>query len=105
MPPQQAHPLKIGLFGIGLDAYWRQFPGLEDRLRGYVQQVAAKLERPGVEVVNLGLVDTAERAFAAAMNFDVPMSTSFFSMSRPTHSLLQSCLWCDSQESLSSFST
>jgi L-arabinose isomerase len=69
MPPQQAHPLKIGLFGIGLDAYWQQFQGLEDRLHGYVQQVAGKLERPGVEVVNLGLVDTPEKAFAAGHEF------------------------------------
>jgi len=26
------NPLKIGLFGIGLDAYWPQFPGLKERL-------------------------------------------------------------------------
>jgi L-arabinose isomerase len=69
MSPQQAPPLRIGLFGIGLDAYWQQFQGLEDRLRGYVQQVAGKLERPGVDVVNLGLVDTAEKAFAAGHEF------------------------------------
>ena len=58
-------PLRIGLFGIGLDAYWRQFAGLEDRLRGYLGRVERKLARPGVEVVNAGLVDTPDRAFAA----------------------------------------
>ncbi|CAM4016804.1 arabinose isomerase [Deinococcus marmoris] len=52
------HPFKVGLFGIGLDTYWPQFPGLEERLKGYVAQVAARLERPGVEVVNLGLIDS-----------------------------------------------
>src|SRR5271157_6331479 len=30
-------PLKIGLFGIGLDAYWPQFPGLKERLESYLQ--------------------------------------------------------------------
>ena len=29
-------PLKIGLFGIGLEAYWSQFEGLEQRLSQYV---------------------------------------------------------------------
>ncbi|WP_267553016.1 arabinose isomerase [Rhizobium rhizogenes] len=62
-------PLKAGLFGIGLEAYWPQFDGLEARLRGYVDVVASKLERPGVEVVNLGLVDTPEKAVDAGHLF------------------------------------
>ena len=54
--------LRVGICGIGLEAYWSQFAGLEDRLKGYVAQVAFRLERPGVEVVNLGLVDTPQRS-------------------------------------------
>jgi L-arabinose isomerase len=61
--------LRVGLFGIGLDAYWPQFAGLQERLAGYVKQVESKLERPGVEVVNLGLVDTPEKAQAAGHQF------------------------------------
>ncbi len=57
--------LRIGLFGIGLEAYWDQFAGLKTRLEGYLASVAGKLQRPGVEVVNVGLVDTPERAFDA----------------------------------------
>src|SRR3977135_3031667 len=56
------NPVRIGLFGIGLDAYWPQFAGLKERLEGYVARVAGKLARPGVEVVNVGLVDSPERA-------------------------------------------
>ena len=52
------HSMRAGLCGIGLDAYWAQFPGLEDRLKGYIAEVADRLQRPGVEVVNLGLIDT-----------------------------------------------
>ena len=56
------HELRAGLCGIGLDAYWSQFAGLEERLKGYVAQVASRLTRPGVEVVNLGLIDTPARS-------------------------------------------
>ena len=54
--------LRVGLCGIGLDAYWDQFAGLKSRLEGYVAQVAARLERPGVAVMSLGLVDTPQRS-------------------------------------------
>jgi L-arabinose isomerase len=61
--------VKVGLFGIGLDAYWPQFAGLEARLKGYLATVERKLARPGVEVVNLGLIDTPEKAMAAGHDF------------------------------------
>jgi L-arabinose isomerase len=60
---------KIGLFGIGLDAYWPQFKGLKKRLQGYLQEVEKKLARPGVEIINPGLIDTPEKAFAAGHAF------------------------------------
>ena len=61
----QNQPLRIGLFGIGLDAYWPQFVGLKERLEGYLGRVASKLARPGAEIINIGLVDTPDRAFSA----------------------------------------
>ena len=61
--------LKVGLFGIGLEAYWPQFAGLEDRLKGYLQTVAGKLQRPGVQVINLGLIDSPEKAVVAGHQF------------------------------------
>jgi L-arabinose isomerase len=48
---------RIGLFGIGLDTYWKQFKGLKPKLEGYLREVHRQIERPGIEVVNLGLVD------------------------------------------------
>jgi L-arabinose isomerase len=62
-------PLRIGLFGIGLEAYWQQFEGLRARLESYVVRVESRIARPGVEVVNLGLVDTPERAMEAGHAF------------------------------------
>ena len=61
--------MRVGLFGIGLDAYWPQFRGLKSRLENYVRVVEKKLNRPGVEIVNLGLVDSAPKAFAAGHQF------------------------------------
>lgn len=61
--------LRVGLFGIGLDTYWPQFKGLKQRLEGYVQVVEKKLARPGVEVVNLGLIDNPVKALEAGHQF------------------------------------
>lgn len=61
--------LRVGVFGIGLEAYWPQFPGLKERLEGYVAKVADKLGKPGVEIVNLGLIDSPEKALIAGHDF------------------------------------
>lgn len=61
--------LKVGLFGIGLDAYWPQFDGLADRLRGYLAQTRDRLAQSQVEVVDLGLIDTPEKAARAGHQF------------------------------------
>jgi L-arabinose isomerase len=56
----------IGLFGIGLSTYWPQFPGLEDRLKGYVKDIEKTIKGCGADVYNVGLVDTVDKAFAAS---------------------------------------
>src|SRR5262245_11021339 len=61
--------LKIGLFGIGLDTYWPQFVGLKERLEGYLNAVEKRLARPGVDVVNLGLIDNPPKALEAGHKF------------------------------------
>jgi L-arabinose isomerase len=53
---------RVGIFGIGLAAYWPQFEGLRERLEGYQQGIQARLETMGAEVVSAGLVDTAPAA-------------------------------------------
>lgn len=63
------HTLKIGLFGIGLEAYWSQFDGLEDRLNRYVSIVEKRLSGFGAEIVNVGLVDSPEKAYSAGHKF------------------------------------
>ncbi|MET3113156.1 L-arabinose isomerase [Pedobacter sp. CG_S7] len=61
--------VKAGLFGIGLQAYWNQFEGLKERLMGYVDQVAVEMGKFDAEIVNLGLIDTPEKAFEAGATF------------------------------------
>ncbi len=61
--------LKIGLFSLGLDAYWQQFEGLKERLTSYNQRVAVKLARRAVHIENLGLIDTPEKAITAGHQF------------------------------------
>src|SRR3569833_1178461 len=53
--------LRVGLCGIGLDAYWPQFAGLHERLNGYVRQAAEHVQRTGAAVEMLGLVDTPQK--------------------------------------------
>jgi len=57
--------MKIGLFGIGLDTYWPQFEGLKERLEGYLKQVEKNLSEYHPQIVNVGLVDTPDKAFEA----------------------------------------
>lgn len=53
---------RVGVFGIGLSAYWPQFEGLRERLEGYQRGIETRLENMGAEVVSAGLVDTAQAA-------------------------------------------
>jgi len=61
--------LKIGLFGIGLNAYWEQFEGLRERLESQLDVVYEKLKAACPQTLNLGLIDTAEKAFEAGREF------------------------------------
>ena len=55
---------KVGIYGIGLDAYWDQFDGLHDRLQGYQKTIAQRMsaENPGLAIVNTGIVDNPQKA-------------------------------------------
>ncbi|HAV40990.1 MAG TPA: hypothetical protein DCW97_01075, partial [Acidobacteria bacterium] len=62
-PISSTGTVKVGLFGIGLNTYWGQFPGLHDRLEGYLKTIEKKIsEAGGGEVISAGLVDTVEKA-------------------------------------------
>jgi len=54
--------VRVGIFGIGLAAYWPQFEGLRGRLEAYQRGIEAHLDAFGAEVISAGLVDTAQAA-------------------------------------------
>lgn len=58
----------VGVFGIGLEAYWPQFPGLKERLEGYQKHVEEQVGR-WANVVSPGLIDTAPKAYTAGRQF------------------------------------
>src|SRR5437870_11961362 len=60
---------KLGLFSIGLAAYWPQFAGLRERLAGYGRFVAARLTELGAETIDVGMVDGQPSAAAAGERF------------------------------------
>jgi len=55
---------RVGVFGVGFHVYWRQFPGLRDELLGKLAIFVDQLGTYGVEVIDFGMVDDAESAYA-----------------------------------------
>ena len=73
-PPTRPAPrARVGVFGIGLDAYWPQFEGLRERIEGYQRRVeervarrsAARSSPPGSSTPRRGAREAGDR-FAAA---------------------------------------
>src|SRR5688500_12318544 len=60
---------RVGVFGIGLDAYWPQFAGLKERIEGYQRRVEERVRELGGDVVSAGLVDSAQAARDAGDRF------------------------------------
>lgn len=56
---------KIGVLGVGYDKYWTQFAGLRDELLNKKTIFCRQLQALNVEVVDLGLVDSATSAAEA----------------------------------------
>ena len=69
MERKHRQPAVIGVFGIGLAAYWPQFEGLRARLEGYQRDVEARLEGMAARVVSAGLVDSPAAAQVAGELF------------------------------------
>jgi L-arabinose isomerase len=59
---------RVGVFGIGLAAYWPQFPGLEARIRASLASIIERIATMAT-VVNGGLVDTAQAGAALGDRF------------------------------------
>ena len=54
---------RIGVFGVGYEKYWDQFPGLLDELLAKHQTIINKIPDRNVTVSDFGMVDNATRAY------------------------------------------
>ena len=73
---------RVGLFAIGLDTYWDQFPELRSNLLGYHATIGDRVCDMEVVLIDAGLVDTPQGAREAADLFkqqDVDMILLFIS--------------------------
>jgi len=73
---RQNLPARVGLFSIGLAAYWEQFPGMKEALEKFTMNLTSQLEAWGTEVHSAGMVDTPEAGrsagdFFAERNVDI----------------------------------
>ncbi len=57
---------RVGVFAVAHATYWDQFEGLLDNIMGYHKDFCEKTEAFGVEVIDFGMVDSSEKAYAAA---------------------------------------
>ncbi len=67
MQVERRKPLtaEVAVISVGLDTYWRQFPGLLDELRGKTKAFLGKLEAHDVHVTDFGMIDNATKAYQA----------------------------------------
>ena len=56
---------RIGVFAVAHGTYWAQFEGLYDNIMKYHSDFIASLKKNGVEVVDFGMMDSSEKAYAA----------------------------------------
>ena len=61
--------MSVGVFGIGLAAYWPQFDGLKERVEGYQRRVEERVAELGGDVISAGLVDSEQAGREAGDQF------------------------------------
>lgn len=66
--PSRCQP-RIGLYSVGLKAYWEQFEGLQERVVTYGQYIEQRMSQYGI-VYNFGLVDDNASARQAGLWFN-----------------------------------
>jgi L-arabinose isomerase len=54
---------RIGIFGVGYDKYWEQFPGLLDELMHKQTTIIKKIPEKDVTIIDFGMVDNPSKAY------------------------------------------
>ena len=55
--------VRIGVFGVGYDMYWDQFPGLYEEMRQKQEKFIAKIPDFVTDVVDFGIIDSPVKAY------------------------------------------
>ena len=55
----------VGVMSVGLDTYWKQFPGLLEKLNEKTEKLKALLAQHSIAVVDFGMIDNASKAYTA----------------------------------------
>ncbi len=56
---------KIGIFAVAHATYWGQFEGLYENIMGYHADLCTLVAKNEVEVIDFGMIDSSEKAYAA----------------------------------------
>lgn len=56
---------RIGVFAVAHAVYWEQFEGLYDNIMGFHRDFCNMTEKNEVEVIDFGMIDSSEKAYAA----------------------------------------
>ena len=54
---------EVAVLSVGLDTYWKQFPGLLDEMKRKTGVLLKKLEKNQVNVTDFGMIDNAVKAY------------------------------------------
>ncbi|MBE0699763.1 MAG: arabinose isomerase, partial [Anaerolineaceae bacterium] len=67
MKIERRKPLEanVGIVGVGHSRYWAQFAGLLERMHEKQNRFSQRVQACGVKVVDFGLVDDSQGAYAA----------------------------------------
>ncbi|MBR4675684.1 MAG: L-fucose/L-arabinose isomerase family protein [Victivallales bacterium] len=55
----------VGVMSVGLDTYWKQFPGLLEKLTEKTKRLKTLLAQYSVSVIDFGMIDNASKAYTA----------------------------------------
>ncbi len=56
---------KIGVFGVGYETYWEQFPGLYEEIMQKQETFIQKIPDLGLKIIDFGMVDSPSKAYEA----------------------------------------
>jgi L-arabinose isomerase len=63
--PEERSMVRIGLFGVGYDKYWGQFPGLYEELMDKQKKFVDKFRDKDIVLIDFGMVDSPKMAYDA----------------------------------------